>query len=385
MHEDVRGCATIADVRAAADAAFQPSDHVRIGAEVEWLVYRRDDLTSPVTADETASTAAGELPAGGVITIEPGGQLEVSTRPFDSPDLLIDAIATDAATLVERFARRELVLVNLGYDPIRPPTRTLDVARYIEMDRYFRARSPAGVQMMNATASLQLNIDFGSDPEKTWRCAHSIAPILLAAFANSPTADGRTFSTASRRQLVWEATDPCRTAFAPSDPNAWVDYVLDAQVMTRHGRAQVDDLTMRAWLASNDLPTLVEVDFHATTLFPPLRPRGFLELRMIDAVPPLGRTAAIGTVWALLTDEAAGALAAAAVAPHRGLWERSLEYGIGHPQVATTTSDCLSIAADALELRHPDVADGCRAWSSSLTPAAAASADAVVTGMIEPA
>jgi glutamate--cysteine ligase len=262
-------CATITDVRAAADAAFQTSDHFRIGAEVEWLVYRPDDLTSSVTADETATAAAGELPAGGVITIEPGGQLEISTNPFDSPDQLVDAITTDAATLVERFARRGLVLVNLGYDPIRQPTRTLYVGRYIEMDRYFRARSPTGVQMMNATASLQLNIDFGPDPEQTWRRAHSTAPILLAAFANSPTVHGHTFSPASQRQLVWEATDPCRTAFAPTDPDAWIDYVLDAQVMIRHGRAQVDDLTMHAWLASNHPPTPDEVDFHTTTLFPP--------------------------------------------------------------------------------------------------------------------
>ncbi|MDX2380960.1 MAG: glutamate-cysteine ligase family protein, partial [Acidimicrobiia bacterium] len=331
-------------MRSAARGAFRPSEHVRIGAEIEWLVYRRDDLSAPVTAAETATAAAGVLPAGGTVTVEPGGQLEVSTRPFDAPEPLLAAIAVDAAVLVDRFARHGLALVNLGYDPIRAPLRTLEVARYIEMDRYFRARSPAGVRMMNATASLQLNVDFGPDPERTWKRAHAIAPVLLAAFANSPTPDGSSFRAASERQRVWDAIDPCRTAFGPLELDAWADYVLDAQVMIRGGRAQTEDLSMRAWLASDDPPTLADVEFHSTTLFPPVRPRGFLELRMIDAAAPDARTTAIAVVWALLTDDDAGA-EAASVCATPGLWARSLVSGTEDTDVAAAPVACREIAA----------------------------------------
>ncbi|MBC49918.1 MAG: ergothioneine biosynthesis glutamate--cysteine ligase EgtA, partial [Ilumatobacter sp.] len=210
--------ATLADVAARADAAFTPSAEVRIGAEVEWLVFDRSDLTRRIDASDAARTASGELPAGGTVTIEPGGQVELVTPPHDGPRSLIDAIESDTAALANRFAEHDLALVPLGLDPIRDPVRTLEVERYKAMERHFLDVSPAGVQMMNLTASLQLNIDFGPDPVQTWQRAHAIAPLLAAAFVNSPTTDGTEFQPISHRMRIWAATDPTRTRPADPDP-----------------------------------------------------------------------------------------------------------------------------------------------------------------------
>ena len=191
--------ATLADVAARADAAFAPSAEVRIGAEVEWLVFDRGDLTRRIDAADAARIASGQLPAGGTVTIEPGGQVELVTPPHDGPRRLIDAIESDTTVLAHRFADHGLALVPLGLDPIRDPVRTLDVARYEAMERHFLEVSPAGVRMMNLTASLQLNIDFGSEP----------APNVGACPRHCPRARG------SLRQLPDERRHRPSTDLAP--------------------------------------------------------------------------------------------------------------------------------------------------------------------------
>ena len=95
---------TPADVAERAAAAFRPSHRVRIGAEVEWLVYRPSDPAEPVPAAVTSAASAGPLPAGGTVTIEPGGQVELVTRPAPDAATLVAAIETDTGVLVERFA-----------------------------------------------------------------------------------------------------------------------------------------------------------------------------------------------------------------------------------------------------------------------------------------
>lgn len=357
--------ATEGDVAARTRAAFAPSDRVRIGAEVEWLVYDRTEPTREVTAPETAATAAGPLPADGAVTIEPGGQLELVTVPAAGPRALVEAIEADTAVLVERFARAGLQLVPLGLDPVRPPRRTLDVARYEAMERYFAERTPAGLRMMNLTASLQLNIDFGPDPAATWRRAHAFAPVLTAAFANSPTVDGSTFAPVSHRQQIWNATDPSRTRPVGEEPDDWHRYVLDAQVMLRGSTPSTVEpargaSTFEDWLRGDDPPTIEELDIHVTTLFPPLRPRGFLELRMIDAVPADGRAAAIATVWSLLTDADAADIATRAC--REVTWEVATEAGLRDEATRAAATEVLGIVATKLGHEEPELGRAAAAW-----------------------
>lgn len=331
--------ATIADVVARTAADFRPSSVVRIGAEVEWHVVDLVDRTANVAAVTVAEVAAGPLPAGGRTTIEPGGQLELVTRPESGPEALLAAIDRDARVLVERFAAAGLGLVAAGVDHVRPPHRSLEHPRYAAMERHFARLSPAGLTMMSRTASLQLNIDAGPDPAATWGVADRLGPLLAAAFANSPGPDRR---RASQRQQIWAATDPTRTRPVGPHPDDWTRYALGARMMLRHddhGAVVAADSseTLADAIAAGSGPTEAELDLHLTTLFPPIRPRGFLELRMIDALPPVGRRAAIETVWACLAEPRTLAVPDSGAAG----WRFVTEHGTDHPEVAAACVDLL--------------------------------------------
>lgn len=351
--------ATLSDVAERADAAFAPSADIRIGAEVEWLVFDRSDLTRRIDAAESARIASGRLPAGGAVTIEPGGQIELVTPPHEGPRHLIDAIETDTRVLTRRFDDHGLALVPLGLDPIREPVRTLDVARYEAMERYFMKVSPAGVRMMNLTASLQLNIDFGPDPKRSWARAHAIAPVLAAAFANSPTTDGELYRPISNRMRIWAATDPTRTRPVGPDPADWARYVLDATVMP----SEVMPAALRPfgdWVDSSEPPTIVDLDRHITTLFPPMRPRGYLEFRLLDALPAVGRAAAIATVWAVMVDDRVGEMAADICSALTDPWRVAHDEGLDNPAMSAAVTSVLDRVARSSE---PQLADSVAAWS----------------------
>ena len=381
--------ATHTDVASRASAAFRPSEVIRIGAELEWLVYRAPDPTRAVPASETAAVAAGALPAGGSITVEPGGQLELATLPAPRPAELIEAIDTDAGVLAKRFAAHDLTLVPIGLDPIRPARRTLDVGRYEAMERHFAAVSPAGLEMMNRTASLQLNIDFGPDPDAMWRRAHALAPLLSAAFANSPTTDGVAFAPVSHRQQIWTATDPSRTRPVGTAPDNWHRYILDAHVIPRSDTEPAADASpgprsFAAWLDSAAPPTAHDLDTHITTLFPPVRPRGYLELRMLDALPRTGRAAAIATVWTLLTDPDAGAAADQPGTDPTDAWHVATTLGLADSTTRAAGARLLRIAAAHLEPTQPQLTDACDQWREHVEAATPATSIAELLSTAEP-
>ena len=378
---------SMAQVRARAETALAPSTSQGIGAEVEWLVFDLDDLARPITAATTAAIADGALPAGGRVTIEPGGQLELVTTPWDDPNQLADAIDRDTSELVDRFAAAGLGLVSLGLDPIRSAERSLDAPRYQAMEEFFRARSPVGLEMMSRTASLQLNVGLGSDPEETWRRAEQVVPVLAAMFANSPTV-GSDRTEASRRQQIWLATDPTRTAPVPVGVDGWQHYVLASQVMLRHGdgtiRAQIEDLSFAEWLESADPPTSDELDLHLTTLFPPIRPRGFLEIRPYDAMPRAGRLAAIGATWVLLTDPDVSPAIDELCLGTGVLWRRSAAEGIADSELRSLGVELLHLAAGASDDRWPALAEACRSWVNVRTqPLEHIAVDQLVTSLVE--
>ena len=352
---------------------FKTGPPRRVGVELEWLVRDARDPALPVPAERIFPAVAdltapavlpspAALPTGGMLTTEPGGQLELSSAPADSLGECVTAVRQEMTTLRRAVQRAGLALQGYGFDPIRPPRRVLELPRYAAMEEFFDRSGPWGREMMCNTASVQVCLDAGRDTTATggyrwrWRLAHHIGPMLVAAFANSPLRQGRPSGWRSTRQEVWGHLDPGRTRPPPGDGGAadardprdrYVAYALNAELMLvrRPGSPSwtaPPGLTFRGWIrdwaggrdgergrrGTGRPPTLDDLTYHLSTLFPPVRPRGHLELRMIDAQPGDGWIVPAAVAWALFEDARAADEAMAATEP---LWDRRAN---GHPNSA---------------------------------------------------
>lgn len=329
----------------------------RVGVEVEWLVHDLDEPQGAVPFDAltAAVDAAGPLPGGSRVTYEPGGQLELSGPPGSGPAAACAAVATDLDVLRPVLAASGLALAGIGLDPARPPQRVVDSPRYRAMEAYFDVGGRAGRQMMCSTAAIQVNLDAGPEPAVTWRTAHALGAVLAATFANSPVLSGAATGWRSTRLTTWWAIDPSRTRpVGGSDPEAaWADYALGARVMlmpSRDFQAVLEPVTFAQWMAQGYQgvrPDQADLDYHLTTLFPPLRPRGFLELRMIDGLPGPYWKVPVALAATLLDPDLTEAVSAA-VAPADGWWRTAARYGLSNPVLARAARRCFDLAEATL-------------------------------------
>ena len=384
-----------------AGVCFKTGPPRRTGVELEWLVRDHRDPLAPVPIERLRAALArlgtsDVLPNGGRVTLEPGGQVELSSRPADSPAECLREAAADLAELRRALSAAGLLLEGCGLEPYRDPARVLDLPRYRAMEAYFDGGGGWGRLMMRATASVQVNIDAGDDsPPWTpasangdgvsgyrfrWALVHRLGPVLVAAFANSPLWLGRPTGWRSGRQAVWAHMDPGRTrppddpADGPADGSAagpdgdpraaWARYALDARLLCLRRPEPVPwtappETPLRAWLrdpAPERPPTLEDAEYHLTTLFPPVRPRGWLELRMIDAQREDAWTVPLLLVTALLDDPVAARAAYRATEPLTGgaelppwsAWLHAARHGPADPVLGAAARACFGAAAEAL-------------------------------------
>ncbi|MEV7416560.1 ergothioneine biosynthesis glutamate--cysteine ligase EgtA [Streptomyces sp. NPDC089919] len=358
---------------------FKTGPPGRIGAELEWLVHDTGDPAAVLTPErlEAAHQAVRGLTLASRFTTEPGGQLELSSPPADSLMECIDTLRADLDLVRATLRTHDLRLTGLGHDR-RPPRRVLRAPRYDAMERYFDRTGPAGRAMMCSSASVQVCVDAGQEEPgplghaRRWALAHLLGAVLVAAFANSPAAEGPYRGWRSARQGVWADLDHRRNlAPPPGEPRAaWARHALDTEVMCLRSAdgAPWDapgGLTFRDWTrtAAGDglrRPTREDLEYHLTTLFPPVRPRGHLELRMIDAQPGEdGWLVPVAVVAALFDDpeaaetayravKALGDTAGPAAAPRNPLWRAAARYGTAHPDLGAAARACFRAALDAL-------------------------------------
>jgi glutamate--cysteine ligase len=329
----------------------------RVGVEVEWLVHdvRAPERAVPFETLTAGVEAAGPLPGGSRVTFEPGGQLELSGPPRPGPAAACAAVAADLDVLRPALAGCGLALAGIGLDPTRPPQRVVDTPRYRAMEAYFDVQGRAGRQMMCSTAAIQVNIDAGPEPAVTWRLAHAVGAVLAATFANSPVLSGASTGWRSTRLTTWWAIDPTRTRpVGDTDPEAaWADYALGARVMmipSREFQAVLEPVTFSQWMAQGYQgvwPDVADLEYHLTTLFPAVRPRGFLELRMIDGLPGPYWKVPVAVAAALLDPDLTEAVTAA-VAPADGWWRTAARYGLSNPVLARAARRCFDLAEAAL-------------------------------------
>lgn len=208
-----------------ASICFKTGPPALLGAELEFTVHHADDPARPLEPDVLRAalgayappalrpdSAAVSLPAGSQVTVEPGGQVEISTPPHASLAGLHTATETDRRHLARLLHRGGLRLGGSGLDPHRPPRRILHQPRYAAMERSFDRRGPHGRVMMGSTAGLQVCLDAG-EPDRVagrWAALHDVGPALLAAFATSARHAGRDTGWASARMAAWLGIDPAR-------------------------------------------------------------------------------------------------------------------------------------------------------------------------------
>jgi glutamate--cysteine ligase len=342
-----------------------------VGTELEWLVAftGRPAEPVPISLLRQLLTAAGPPPRGSAVTYEPGGQLELSSPAFRGPTACWLALDQDARHVRDVLAPAGIELLPTAIDPVRLPRRQLSAPRYDAMAAYFDqlpdGLGAMGPAMMTSTASVQVNLDIGTDADDAaarWRLLHAVGPTMVAAFANSPVQAGEDTGWRSARQRVWQRLDRQRTS-APTGPDpatAWADYALDARVMLerRDGGdwSVTPGPTFRDWLEREDGPSAEDLLVHLTTLFPPVRPRGWFEVRYLDAQPWHWWPVPMAVLSALLDDEEAAAAAGAACT---GLddWEAAARDGLATPGLQRAALACFDAAVTALTRRreHPDL------------------------------
>lgn len=335
-----------------------------VGVEVEYPVHHVSGPSIRAQLDELRAVCEEPFPSDSRATIEPGGQMELSTAPAATLDGALDALHADAGALQQRLRRRQMVMRDIAVDTRRPPRRILEAPRYAAMEQFFGASGEAGTWMMCNTASVQLNIsNHPVHPQFRWALAHRLGPVLVAAFANSPGFDASGVRWQSLRQAIWWSIDPSRTRPPCTKrpmAEAWLDYALAADVMLIRSEdggeaaAQRPGLSFEQWMATGHelgWPTVDDLRYHLTTLFPPVRPRGWLELRMIDALPPRLLEAAALVTTTALTVEAAAEELWMRLAPVDDLWAEAARYGLAHPVLAAGANLLFDVVCRHLDQR----------------------------------
>lgn len=348
------------------DAAVRYATPGTVGAELELLcVDRIAPRTRPALARVAELTGTAPLPGGSVVTTEPGGQVELSSAPAGSAADAVAALAADLAGVRTALDADGLVLIGMGADPLRPPKRLVRSPRYDCMEGYFadcgHPTAMAGPAMMCSTAAVQVSLDAGNRGEgvqsasQRWQRAHAIGPALVAAFACSPLLAGAPTGWRSTRQRIWTELDPTRTrppAAELGPVEALTELAMTARLMTVRDSGGVclpapRGTTFADWMADG-APTVDDLDYHLTTLFPPVRLRGWFELRYLDMLPDPVWPVAVATAAALLDDDVAADAARAACAPVEGRWRDAARDAVTDPELQRAALACLTAAPDAL-------------------------------------
>jgi glutamate--cysteine ligase len=362
------------------DAAYARSQRValadsRVGAvglEIETHLVDLDAVADRVPWDRAAPLPGiiGSLTGPTAVTLEPGGQVELSGPPAPDVVAAVTRLRHDQLSARLAVAGLRLGLAHAGADPLRPACRVNPRPRYRAMAEHYAAtgRGRAGAVMMTSTAALQVNLQAG--PRRGWaqRVArvHQLGPTLVAISASSPWLNGRDTGWKSARQRAWSRLGArscgpvpgCATLDAGGSPDpaaAWARFALRAPVAFVRSGGSGEVAAVRAYVpfrhwASGAVqlggraPTAADLDLHLTTLFPPVRLRGYLELRYLDVAAPRWWPAIAAVVATLMDDPVAADLANDASEQAAPLWAVAARHGLADPRLAASARRCLEIA-----------------------------------------
>ena len=317
--------------------------------------------------------------AGQSVSLEPGGQFELSGAPVATINATADELRRHFNDIHAVGAPLGLGFAPLGFHPTarRADMPFMPKSRYVIMRRYMPLVGSLGLDMMLRTCTVQVNLDFASEADmvRKLRVGLLLQPVATALFANSPFTEGKPNGFLSARANVWTDTDPDRTGIPPvffEDGfgfERYADWLLDVPMyfVAREGKLiDVAGESFRKFIAG-EVPALAGVtatigDFadHFTTVFTEVRLKRFLEMRGADAGSPAMMLAQSAFWVGLLYDDAALEAAAKLVAHYdwRALAAIRAEvprHGLAAPFAGGTVRDlaraAVSIARDGLLAR----------------------------------
>lgn len=334
----------ITDARQLAEhlaAGCKPRDEWRIGTEHEKFGFRLSDL-KPLPYEGGVRAMLEGLQRfgwsavfegehiialtrdGASISLEPGGQFELSGAPLENLHQTCNEVHSHLAEV--KAVAREIGagFLGLGFTPnwTREEMPVMPKGRYGIMRRYMPKRGRHGLDMMFRSCTVQVNLDFASEADmaKKFRVSLALQPVATALFANSPFTEGRPNGYLSFRSFIWTDTDPDRTGMLPfvfEDGfgfERYVEYALDVPMyfvyrdgkyIDASGQSFRDFLAGRLPALPGELPTIRDWADHLTTLFPEVRIKQYMEMRGADG-GPWARLCALPALWVgLLYDQSA--------------------------------------------------------------------------------
>ncbi|MEZ5939378.1 MAG: glutamate--cysteine ligase [Hyphomonadaceae bacterium] len=271
---------------------------------------------------EEGETLIGLKRDGASVSLEPGGQFELSGAPLET----IHQTCAEISNHLEetKSISRELGVgfLALGFSPVwsMDETPQMPKGRYGIMRRYMAKVGRLGREMMFRTCTVQSNLDFSDEADmvKKMRVSLALQPVATALFANSPFGEGRTNGFLSYRAHIWSDTDPDRTGMLPFAFDEgfgfeqYVDFALDVPMYFVRRKGQYIDCAGQSFrdfmegklpALPGELPAIDDFDDHLSTIFPEVRLKTFLEMRGADAGPQ-SRLCALSAFWTgLLYDD----------------------------------------------------------------------------------
>jgi glutamate--cysteine ligase len=326
------------------ESGNKPPADWRVGTEHEKFVFRHADRSrapyegpdgigallqgllrfgwEPVI--EAGNVIALENDARCSITLEPGGQFELSGAPLETIHQTCDEVHEHLRQVKEVCDELGLGMIGLGFDPKsrREDVSWMPKGRYRIMRAYMPKKGQLGLDMMLRTCTVQANLDYQSEADmvKKFRASLALQPVAAALFANSPFTEGRPNGFQSYRSFVWTDLDPDRSGMLPfvfEDGfgfERYVDYLLDVPMyfvyrdgnyIDASGQSFRDFIAGKLPALPGEIPTMTDWVDHSTTAFPEVRLKTFLEMRGADG-GPWRRLCALPALWVgLLYDQTA--------------------------------------------------------------------------------
>ena len=332
------------DLAAYLEAGNKPKADWRIGTEHEKFGYCKD-THAPLPYDGPRSIRAmleglrdafgwqpleegghliGLTKGGANVSLEPGGQLELSGAPLETIHETCDEVnlhLEEVRTIADKIGAG---FIGLGAAPVwtHEQMPVLPKGRYKLMTGYMGQVGTHGTQMMYRTCTVQVNLDFGSEADmvQKLRVALALQPVATALFANSPFFEGGLNGHVSWRSRIWRDLDADRTGMLPwvfedgMGFERWVDYALDVPMYFVYrdgvyvdalGQSFRDFLDGKLPALPGEVPTLSDWADHLTTIFPEARIKKFIEMRGADG-GPWRRLCALPAFWVgLMYDQSA--------------------------------------------------------------------------------